>query len=93
MLLYRSVKVVPDMTISIPFAGIALSHLSVPGIPYPKVFVPDIVYHCTVPGVTDVPSILTHIFTQCSLSSGNFVRGARGRLVCLGVVCPLVNSP
>ena len=37
--------------------------------------------------------ILTHSLTQCSLSPGNFERGARGRLVCLGVVCPLVNNP
>ena len=35
----------------------------------------------------------SHILTQCSLSPGNFERGARGRLVCLGVVYPLVNNP
>ena len=56
-----------------------------------RLFVPDMVYRCTVPGVTDVPSILTHSLTQCSLSSSNFERDARGRLVCFSVVFPLVN--
>ena len=58
-----------------------------------RLFVPDMVYRCTVPEVTDVPSILTHSLTQCSLSSGNFERDARGRLVCFSVVFPLVNRP
>ena len=31
--------------------------------------------------------------TQCSVSPGHFKRGARGRLVCPGVVCTLVNNP
>ena len=87
MVLYRSVKVVPDTTNQCTICCQSQEYL------IRRLFVPDMVYRCTVPGVTDVPSILTHIFTQCSLSSGNFERGARLRLVCLGVVFPLVNSP
>ena len=37
--------------------------------------------------------IIINMLTQCSLSPGNFERGARGRLVRLGVVCTLVNNP
>ena len=55
MVLYRSVKVVPDTTNQCTICCQSQEYL------IQRLVVPDMVYRCTVPGVTDVPSILTHI--------------------------------